>query len=202
MKKWTTKDYREMPWKNGGGSTTELAVFPEGASMDDFAWRLSTATVKEDGPFSHFENIDRTLAVLSGNGLVLNGEKKSVTLDQSSQPYAFDGEMEVQAQLCEDTVIDLNMMTRRGVCQHYMQRMNNLHSGEHQIQAKDAQQILVYCVQGAGTLQGELAYSEGDLFFFEEEVYKKGIALSIHASPDAILYLVRIHFMQVGKVKK
>lgn len=202
MKKWTTKDYREMPWKNGGGSTTELAIFPEGASMDDFAWRLSTATVKQDGPFSHFDNINRTLAVLSGNGLVLNGKKKSVTLDQSSQPYAFDGEMDVQAQLCDDTVVDLNMMTRRGVCQHYMQRMNNLHSGEHQIQAKDAQQMLIYCVQGSGTLQSEHDFGENDLFLFDEEVCKKGIALSIHASPDAILYLVRIHFTQVEKVKK
>ena len=34
-------DYRRMPWKNGGGETTEIAVFPAGAGLDDFDWRVS-----------------------------------------------------------------------------------------------------------------------------------------------------------------
>ena len=66
MRKWTRQDYRTMPWKNGGGSTTELAIFPEDAKLDHFIWRLSTASVNTAGPFSHFSQIDRTLAILSG----------------------------------------------------------------------------------------------------------------------------------------
>ncbi len=57
-----------MPWKNGGGSTTELAIFPSDATLENFVWRLSTATVKTDGPFSHFAQIDRTLAIFIGCG--------------------------------------------------------------------------------------------------------------------------------------
>ncbi|MBR7784673.1 HutD family protein, partial [Undibacterium luofuense] len=44
MRHWTLHDYLTMPWKNGGGSTTELAVFPEQAGLDQFIWRLSTAS--------------------------------------------------------------------------------------------------------------------------------------------------------------
>ncbi|MDP1908248.1 MAG: HutD family protein, partial [Hyphomicrobium sp.] len=37
------KDYRRMPWKNGGGETTEIAISPEGAALDSFDWRVSMA---------------------------------------------------------------------------------------------------------------------------------------------------------------
>lgn len=63
--------YKRMPWKNGGGETVEIAVFPQGASVDDFDWRISMATVASDGPFSIFPGIDRTLSILEGNGMAL-----------------------------------------------------------------------------------------------------------------------------------
>ncbi len=44
-------DHRVMPWKNGGGSTTEIAVFPIDSGLDAFDWRVSMATVAADGPF-------------------------------------------------------------------------------------------------------------------------------------------------------
>lgn len=59
------------PWKNGGGETREIAAFPPGAGFDDFDWRLSIATIAEDGAFSAFPGIDRTLILLSGNGVAL-----------------------------------------------------------------------------------------------------------------------------------
>ena len=60
-----------MAWKNGGGETAEIAVFPEGACYDDFHWRLSMARIAADGPFSTFPNVDRTLALIEGNGMVI-----------------------------------------------------------------------------------------------------------------------------------
>jgi len=99
MKIWHKQDYKTMPWKNGGGSTTELAVFPEGAGLDEFYWRLSMAQVSSDGAFSHFAQIDRTLAILTGQGLVLvhdnegyheqEKEAASVRLQQDTAPYRF-----------------------------------------------------------------------------------------------------------------
>ncbi|MBM7325185.1 HutD family protein, partial [Agrobacterium sp. S2] len=49
-----------MPWKNGGGVTTEIIVHPAKASMADFDWRISMANVAQDGPFSIFPGVDRT----------------------------------------------------------------------------------------------------------------------------------------------
>ncbi|MBV9975040.1 MAG: HutD family protein, partial [Hyphomicrobiales bacterium] len=53
--------HRRMPWKNGGGETTEIIASPEGAGLDEFDWRISMARVATDGPFSRFAGVDRTL---------------------------------------------------------------------------------------------------------------------------------------------
>ena len=45
-------DYVRMPWKNGGGQTTEIVVHPAGATLAEFDWRVSIADVDADGPFS------------------------------------------------------------------------------------------------------------------------------------------------------
>ncbi|PZQ36768.1 MAG: hypothetical protein DI559_11770, partial [Ectopseudomonas oleovorans] len=75
---------RAMPWKNGGGSTVELAISPVGAGLEDFAWRISSAQVAMDGAFSCFPGIDRSLAVLAGNGLYLqraDGHRETLLSD-------------------------------------------------------------------------------------------------------------------------
>lgn len=197
MRKWTAKDYRTMPWKNGGGSTTELAIFPENASIDNFFWRLSTATVAQDGPFSHFAQIDRSLAVLTGAGLVLKTDagstaEKTTTLTQESVPHRFSGEDNIYADLLGGTVVDLNLMTRRDVCQHFMQR---LRAGEHLIHAEDAQQILVFCEKGRAQLSQEIQLEAGDLILLEEEQEAKGICCHIVAEEGSLLYVMRISFL-------
>ena len=65
------ENYRRMRWKNGGGETAEIAVFPEGAGLDEFDWRISMARVEAGGPFSRFPGVDRTLSILEGEGMVL-----------------------------------------------------------------------------------------------------------------------------------
>ena len=202
MRKWTQQDYQTMPWKNGGGSTTELAIFPAGALLDSFIWRLSTAEVKQDGPFSHFPRIDRTLSILSGAGLILHtddGEQTpmaSVQLTQTSPPYSFSGELAINAELIDDTVLDLNMMTRRDVCTHYVQRLT---AGVHFVDAKDAQQLLLYCAKGTARLATDEQVLAGDLCLFEERHEHEGIALEFNADEDAILYLIRVHFLNRGQ---
>lgn len=108
-------EHRVMPWKNGGGSTTEVAVGPEGAGLDGFDWRISMATVAADGPFSLFPGIDRTLAILGGAGLVLHGlDAGPVRLTRGSAPFAFPADAAVSATLLDGPITDLNVMTRRG----------------------------------------------------------------------------------------
>ena len=60
-----------VPWKNGGGSTRELACWPPGAGMDSFAWRVSVATIARPGPFSAFPGVDRQIMLLEGDGVRL-----------------------------------------------------------------------------------------------------------------------------------
>lgn len=108
-------DHRTMPWKNGGGSTTEIAVAPAGAGIDDFDWRVSMAVVAADGPFSLFPGVDRTLAVLEGAGLVLHGLGTGPQrLDRTTAPLAFPADAPVSATLPDGPITDLNVMTRRG----------------------------------------------------------------------------------------
>jgi environmental stress-induced protein Ves len=203
MRKWSQQDYQTMPWKNGGGSTTELAIFPQGATLDDFVWRLSMANVNSSGPFSHFPQIDRSLAILSGAGLILVGDSEqsamgSVTLTQSSLPYRFSGETPINAELIAGPVLDLNLMTRRDVCQHFMQRLG---PGEHFIRAADAQQILLFCAVGDATMPLHGRLRTGDLMLMEEEHGQAGIQCQIWAEEGTVLYLMRISFLNKGEGK-
>lgn len=111
-------DLTAQPWKNGGGRTWEIAAHPEGAGFDGVAWRLSMAEVATDGPFSSFAGIDRTLTVLSGAMVLDFAAGGSVPLDAAAPPLAFPGEAAVQARVTGGPVIDLNVMTRRGVFGH------------------------------------------------------------------------------------
>ncbi len=115
---------RTMPWKNGGGTTTEIAVHPQGASLDAFDWRISMAHVGGDGLFSSFPGIDRTLAVLRGDGIRLAfSDGEAITLDRQTKPFAFAADRAVAGQLVAGPIDDLNVMSRRGGWAHAMRRI-------------------------------------------------------------------------------
>jgi environmental stress-induced protein Ves len=102
-----------VPWKNGGGVTREVAIWPEGSGFDDFDWRISIAEVRDAGPFSKFENIDRTLMILEGR-LSLVFCDRVATLDPDSAPFGFGGEEACAGTPLGGAVMDLNVMVRRG----------------------------------------------------------------------------------------
>lgn len=117
-------DCKTTPWKNGGGSTTEIAVAPAKASLEDFDWRISMAVVASDGPFSSFPGIDRTLAVVKGDGLILTiGDAAPVTLASGTAPVSFPGDTPTSARLTACAITDLNVMTRRGRFRHHLLRV-------------------------------------------------------------------------------
>jgi environmental stress-induced protein Ves len=118
-------DCRSTRWKNGGGSTTQIAVEPAGASFDAFDWRISMATVATDGPFSAFAEIDRSLALVSGNGMALTiGSDAPVTLRRGSDPVSFAGDVATSARLIAGEITDLNVMTRRLRFSHRLRRIH------------------------------------------------------------------------------
>jgi environmental stress-induced protein Ves len=152
-------DCKVMPWKNGGGTTTEIAVAPEGASLGDFDWRISMAHVGADGPFSSFPGIDRTLCVLSGNGIRLAfSDGEVVMLERASGPHFFAADRAVDGQLIDDAIDDLNVMTRRGRWRHRVERL----SGEGSLPASEGLLVLVarkgdWLVNGVSLAAGDSA---------------------------------------------
>lgn len=145
-------DYRRMPWKNGLGETIEIAVYPPDAGMGDFDWRISMATVASDGPFSLFPGIERTLSVLTGNGLTLDradGTKQDLRVD--STPYAFPADEQVGATLAEGAITDLNVMTRLGRFKH---RVERIRLDGNIVLPPRQNAVLLFCLEGQASLEG------------------------------------------------
>jgi uncharacterized protein len=114
-----------MSWKNGGGTTTEIARSPESSSLDDFDWRISIARVAASGPFSRFARVDRSMAILEGEGIVLTIDgRESARLDTCSTPFAFRGDADVSGMLVGGPIEDLNVMTRRGRFRQVLRRLD------------------------------------------------------------------------------
>lgn len=138
-------DYRRMPWKNGGGETIEIAVSPDGAALDAFDWRVSMARVEANGPFSTFPGIDRTLAILDGNGMELAVDGSApVVLTVASPPHAFPADATTSARLLAGPITDLNVMTRRSAMRHAVRRLPG--HGSHVTQTPGV--VLTVCRKG------------------------------------------------------
>lgn len=108
-----------QPWKNGGGTTLELAIGPPGASWQSFDWRVSLASISHSGPFSPFPGVDRTLALVDGAGITVEIDgSRHVLLDIDDSTLTFAGEAAVAATLHGGPTLDFNVMTRRATCEH------------------------------------------------------------------------------------
>jgi environmental stress-induced protein Ves len=104
-------DYVAMPWRNGGGTTFEIARQP--ASGADFEWRLSLALIERSGPFSNFAGYQRAIALVSGAGCRLSGiEARPVVLDVPGSFALFSGASAVSSELIDGSCCDFNLMVR------------------------------------------------------------------------------------------
>jgi uncharacterized protein len=106
-------DYRVMPWRNGSGTTTEIAIHPPGAGLDEFLWRVSIAEIGGSGPFSTFAGYDRTLVQIEGAPLTLSHDGGPGHRLELLRPYRFAGEITTHCTLETPPARDLNVMVRR-----------------------------------------------------------------------------------------
>ena len=158
---WVTVRLADCPataWRNGGGTTRELAAWP---TPGNWRWRMSVATIEASGPFSRYDGVRRWFAVLSGTGVRLNIDGVPHTLTPFDAPIAFDGAAATACELIEGTTQDFNLMISA-----------ELHSSAmrvtHTVEAAIAQPstIAVYAIDRADiTVAGEatLAAEPGTL---------------------------------------
>lgn len=111
MKLFNQSHFQKMPWKNGGGTTLEL--FSIRNKNGDILFRLSSAEVNQDGPFSIFPNIDRILFLLEGQGFQLTFPDKQIVMNQFLKPISFKGEEVIQCDLIGGACSDFNIMADR-----------------------------------------------------------------------------------------
>ena len=116
------EQFTTIPWKNGRGKTTQLAI-SEGGDLANFDWRLSIATVSENGIFSDFSGYSRNLVLISGKGIHLEHDNKKVDqLEQLLDMASFDGGCKTLGKLTSGPIIDFNIMTKTAIYQAQVKR--------------------------------------------------------------------------------
>jgi environmental stress-induced protein Ves len=110
----TADQLRPQPWKNDGGVTRQLAIFPSDATLETCLWRVSAAEISAPGPFSTWEGYDRILMLTEGGPLRLiqTGTGAEQCLEPGARLY-FAGETPYTAELPGGPVRDFNLMLAR-----------------------------------------------------------------------------------------
>src|SRR3546814_16116339 len=81
------------PWKNGGGITREIHVYPARAGPESFAWRTSSADVTPAGPFASYRNIAHTIVLTQCCSVrLLHGAAQNPQRLQPREPTHFHPE--------------------------------------------------------------------------------------------------------------
>ena len=108
IKHLTQADNKTMPWANGKGVTVEMLRVEDNGLL----WRLSRASVVENGDFSIFAGIERNLTVISGPGFDLLGDGLHL-MAKPLLPVAFAGDTPIRAEAVTAASDDFNVMTAR-----------------------------------------------------------------------------------------
>jgi environmental stress-induced protein Ves len=153
-------EYRVMLWKNGGGTTSEILIEPPSADMANFDWRISMARIDQDGDFSRFPGVDRTLTVLSGSMDLHQADGRCQHLNASCLPYSFPGERAIAAEVQMGPIHDLNVFTRRAAFAHHVWR----HLGAEPLPPRRESAIRLI----AATTEANTPFAEGDCLVFEQ----------------------------------
>jgi uncharacterized protein len=173
--------YRAMPWKNGQGTTREIAREPE--TGEDFLWRLSIAEVAASGDFSLFPGCDRTITLIEGAGMRLAfAAAPERRIERRFEPFDFSGDWPCRCTLLGGSVRDLNLMVDRRRAQGRTEVMRL--AGSPIRRSVEAGWLLVYCAEGALSAGG-FAAEAGDAIRLvpgshEIEGHGLGLVMSVH----------------------
>lgn len=151
----------EIPWRNGGGITREIAHRRDGEAT---LWRLSMADVGQDGPFSDFAGMTRILTVIDGAGLRLSGTDGDIDAPYAC-PVTFDGAMPIMATLRGGPIRDLNLMVATDRCNGSVEPLHGLHESDYPaIPGLRG----VHCLRGTAKIGPDAVLAPGDTALVEE----------------------------------
>lgn len=100
------------PWKNGGGYAIDFAS--ENDCDNEPVWRVGTAAITRDGPFSDYDGVARTFAIVEGPGVVLEHPGRTPLVLERDEIARFPGRQAPFARLRHGPVTAFNLMTRDG----------------------------------------------------------------------------------------
>lgn len=160
-------EYKAMPWRNGGGTTYEIACEPQGGGFA-FEWRLSLALIEQGGPFSNFTGYTRAISLVSGAGCILHGiDPAPVRLDAPGVTRLFSGAVSVTCELIAGPCHDLNLMVREP---GKIVSARHLRLGSERIPCTSQRNNAVFCLEGAieclGKSGEQLALAQHDTVIF------------------------------------
>ncbi|MBY0369522.1 HutD family protein [bacterium] len=190
------QDLVESPWKNGQGTTREIAR----EASEPFLWRLSRAAVAGSGPFSSYPGYDRSLVLLRGSGTLLSGAKKRSV--SAMVAYRFSGDDATHLELSSPTE-DFNLFTLRGKARG--SSYPSYFSPEEEMQLPVAgQRHFVHCVEGRLEIfepngGGRFALAPGDTFSAARNSDKEYLNLRARAVERATALWTVIHLLKEGE---
>lgn len=100
-----------VPWRNGMGVQYEITA--DGPLPDGWSWRLSTADLAHDVPFSVIAGVNREFCVAFGNGVMLTIDGVSHRCGPNSIT-SFDGGASVRATIIDGPISALSLMVKHG----------------------------------------------------------------------------------------
>lgn len=174
MLKISSVEKQDMPVSRwSGGTTTEIAIFPEGAAYKerDFIFRVSTAEVEiDESDFTDLPDYDRIIASIDGAMELthaLRGGEKTVIVEPQKTVHEFDGGVPTH---CIGRARDLNLMLRKGSAEGGLRFLKNgesvllpltprdyaivyeFSSGMARIAHADEDDVLVFMAEGPSAL--------------------------------------------------
>ncbi|KQT23505.1 MULTISPECIES: HutD family protein [unclassified Bradyrhizobium] len=142
-----SEHYTRSPWKNGGGTFTDIAdahrADARQKDWDSLVWRFASTPIVAPGPFSYMPGIDRLQMVVGGRGLVLKSPTQEFDEREPFTTVRFTGELEIVTELEAGPVEVVNLMARRGAAEIELEALRE--PGERPLAAGTH---LVYAARG------------------------------------------------------
>ncbi|KAL0081625.1 hypothetical protein F4703DRAFT_1868243 [Phycomyces blakesleeanus] len=114
-------DYRKQAWKNGLGTTTEIAIYPPNTDFkkDPFLWRLSVTETRSDSTFCIFPGYDCTMIVLPNKkseapSLLLRHQDTEALINVKPLfPYTWEGQWTTSCRITNGPISSIHFMLNK-----------------------------------------------------------------------------------------